>query len=43
MVRVKLYYESIGTGEPLVLLHAGVADSSIGASGWLGPGGVPKT
>ena len=29
MVRVKLYYESIGSGEPLVLLHAGVADSQM--------------
>jgi pimeloyl-ACP methyl ester carboxylesterase len=29
MVGVSLYYESMGSGEPLVLLHAGVADSSM--------------
>jgi 3-oxoadipate enol-lactonase len=29
MVTVSLYYEQIGAGEPLLLLHAGIADSSM--------------
>lgn len=29
MVEVPLYYESIGSGEPIVLIHAGIADATM--------------